>query len=51
MKYRVPEGVTAIYNNGRRYPVEEGIVEIPGEPVDWLKPVRKSSRAEKSEKE
>lgn len=39
MKYAVPKGVTAIYEGGKGYLVKDGMVEIPGDPVDWLKPV------------
>lgn len=39
MKYRVPKAVHTIYEKGKRYTVVDGIVEIPGESVGWLKPV------------
>jgi hypothetical protein len=39
VKYQVPKDVHTIYEKGKRYTVIDGIVEIPGEPVGWLKPV------------
>ena len=39
MKYKVPKGVHTIYEQGKRYTVADGIVEIPGEQVGWLEPV------------
>jgi predicted RNA-binding protein with PUA-like domain len=39
MKYLVPKDISAIYHEGRKYPVIKGIVEIPGKPVPDLQPV------------
>ena len=43
MKYQVPKAVHTIYEKGKRYTVVDGIVEIPGEPVGWLKPVEEEA--------
>jgi hypothetical protein len=45
MKYQVPKDVLTIYEKGKRYTAVDGIVEIPGEPVGWLKPVKKGSKS------
>lgn len=39
MKYSVPKGVHTIYDHGKRYPVVDGVVDIPGERVEWLQPL------------
>jgi len=36
MKYHAPKTVASFYYEGRKYPVSNGILEIPGKPVKSL---------------
>lgn len=41
MKYLVKQKIQSIYHEGKRYPVIDGLVDIPGT-VDWLEPAEKA---------
>ncbi|MCF7943857.1 MAG: hypothetical protein K9L21_05460 [Spirochaetia bacterium] len=50
MKYQAPKGLKAIYHNGKKYPVIKGIVEIPGEPVANLVPIKEQEKSSADKK-